>query len=71
MSAYYVSTYCNFAHRVKDGKPIAHECRIIPPAALKAEMDGDCATAIEIMQKSPVRMMRRGVRASLAPQEKW
>lgn len=58
----YVTTYCNKAHRVKDGKPIAHECRIIPPKALQAEMAGDIDTAIEILQASPTRMMRRGVR---------
>ena len=59
----YVSTYCNFAHRKADGKPINHECRIIPPAALAAEMADDFPKAIEIMRSTPARWMRRGVKA--------
>lgn len=62
MGNFYVSTYCNFTHRVRDGKPVEHECRIIPPAALKAEMAGEISKACDIMRASPVRMMRRGVR---------
>jgi len=46
----YCSTYCNFGHIVSTGKPVAHECRIIPPTALKAEMAGDFKTAIKILQ---------------------
>lgn len=60
---YYVSTYCNKAHRLSDGKPVQHECRVIPPAALKAERDGDYDQAHRIMESAPVRMMRRGSRA--------
>ncbi len=58
----YCTTYCNRAHRMSDGKPIAHECRIIPPKALAAERQGDYEAAIEIMRATPVRTMRRGVR---------
>jgi len=47
----YVTSYCNFPHRVRDGKPIEHECGIIPPAALAAEMAGDMQLAIELIQK--------------------
>lgn len=45
----YCSTYCNFGHYVKTGNPVKHECRIIPPAALAAEMRGDFETAIRLM----------------------
>ena len=31
----YVTSYCNFAHRLNDGKPVEHECAILPPAALE------------------------------------
>jgi len=48
--AVYASTYCNKGHSMKTGRPIKHECRVIPPAALRAERDGDFATAIAIMQ---------------------
>lgn len=49
---FYVSTYCNFPHRMRDGRPLRHECRMIPPAALRAERDGDYEKAIAIMQKA-------------------
>jgi hypothetical protein len=54
----YVSTYCNFGHYVASGKPVAHECRVIPPAALRAEMDGDFDKAIELMQSAKRREVR-------------
>lgn len=58
----YVSSYCNFPHRVSDGRPIEHECRIIPPLALWAERDGDYEAARLLIAASPVRI-RHGVRA--------
>lgn len=48
---FYVTTYCNFPHNIKTGRPIDHECITIPPKALKAEMEGDFDRAIEILQK--------------------
>lgn len=58
----YVSTYCNFAHRLVDGKPIEHECRVLPVKALRAEINGDIEGAIEILRSIPAVMMRRGVK---------
>ena len=55
---FYVTTYCNFAHRLIDGAPIGHECVVIPPEALEAEMDGDYETAIEIMGGKPMKNHR-------------
>lgn len=46
----YCSTYCNFGHYVDTGRPVSHECRIIPPHALALEMEGDYKGAIEILQ---------------------
>lgn len=60
--SYYCSTYCNQDHRVSDGKPVEHECRIIPPLALKAEMCGDYERAVEILSTTQARYMRRGVK---------
>jgi hypothetical protein len=51
--AIYCTTYCNFGHYVDNGRPVKHECRVIPPAALKAEMAGDYERAIEIMTERP------------------
>ena len=58
----YVSTFCNFAHRLVDGKPIEHECRVLPPRALQHEIQGDIPGAIAILQATPAVWMRRGVR---------
>lgn len=46
----YVSTYCNFAHAMKDGKPINHECRVLPPAVLRLERNDLIPAAIAILQ---------------------
>lgn len=59
----YCTTYCNKGHRLSDGKPIQHECRILPQLALFAEQRGDYDTAIRILSNTPARYMRRGVRA--------
>jgi len=59
---YYVTTFCNMPHRLCDGKPIRHECRILPSEALQAERDGNYERAIEILQAAPPRYMRRGCR---------
>lgn len=58
----YCTTYCNKGHRLKDGKPVAHECYVLPPVALKAEMEGDFEKAQEILSNAkPMQVMRRGV----------
>lgn len=43
---FYVTTFCKFAHELRTGKPIGHECYIIHPDDLQAERDG--ATRIEL-----------------------
>jgi hypothetical protein len=48
----YCTTYCNHGHDLATGKPIDHECYVIPPLALLAERDGDFATAVEIMDRA-------------------
>jgi hypothetical protein len=62
---YYASTYCNKTHRMSDGKPVEHNCYILPPSALRLEYDGDYEAAIEVLQASkPMREMLRGVKRS-------
>jgi hypothetical protein len=59
----YCTTYCNQGHRVSDGKPVNHECRILPPAALVAEINGDYETAIALLSAEKNQShMRRGVK---------
>lgn len=55
--SFYVTTFCNFAHWLKTGRPIGHECHILPPAMLRAEYDGDIQKALEILHtkgKGPI-----------------
>jgi hypothetical protein len=60
----YCTSYCNQGHRLSDGRPIAHECAILPPAALQAEREGRTEDALEIIAAhKPLRTMRRGVRS--------
>lgn len=54
----YCTTYCNRGHFVQTGRPVDHECYIIPPKALQAEMAGDFDRATEIMQSRKLRITR-------------
>ena len=65
MSDIYCPTYCNFGHRLVDGKPVGHECIIIPPNALKAEIEGNYHLASDLIQASR-KVRHAGVRVSKA-----
>jgi len=56
----YCSSYCNQAHRVDNGKPVGHGCRVLLPAALKAEIDGNIEKANELLsaERNPKFMIR-------------
>lgn len=59
------TSYCNRGHRLHDGKPVEHECYILPPKALELERAGDTRAAIDAIEAAkPLRAMRRGVRAA-------
>ena len=58
----YCTTFCNKAHLVSNGKPVEHECRILPPKALHVEMSGNFEKANDILQNTPPVYMQRGVR---------
>jgi len=58
----YVTTYCNHPHRLSDGKPIAHNCYVLPPEALEAERNGDTDRAIELLQKAKPLIEHRGIK---------
>ena len=47
----YCTSYCNFGHRLSDGKPVDHECYILPPAALEAEREDNYELACELISK--------------------
>jgi hypothetical protein len=59
----YCTTFCNRAHRLLDGKPIQHECYILPPEALRAERAGDMDEALEILSAWKVRRVHNGTKA--------
>lgn len=46
----YVTSFCNQAHRLIDGKPVAHECFVIPPRALEEERAGHFDKAHELIE---------------------
>lgn len=52
----YCSSYCNHGHDKKDGKPVGHECVIIPPRSLLAESLGNYELAILILQTTRRRV---------------
>ena len=56
----YVTTFCNFPHRLKDGKPIEHNCYILDPKALQAEARGE--RVFNIVKEPRVEMLK-GVKA--------
>jgi len=54
----YCTTYCNKPHRVRDGMPVNHECRVLPHEVLKAEIDGDYTLAQQLLGKASTRISK-------------
>lgn len=52
----FCTSFCNQMHDMATGKPVEHECCILPPRALRAERAGDVQAAIAILmfEKGPV-----------------
>ena len=44
----YRTSFCNFGHNLKTGRPVGHECYIIPPELLRAERELPFEQAIEV-----------------------
>lgn len=55
----YCTSFCNKGHRLKTGRPVDHECYILPPAALKAEREGNDDEALRLLS-SMRRVVVRG-----------
>ena len=60
----FCTTYCNQLHRLSDGKPVGHECFILPTAALHAEKNGEVAQACEILQQWKKRTKHKGLKTT-------
>ena len=59
----YATTYCNHGHMLENGKPVSHECYVLPPAALEAECAGDFELAAQIISAAKPLQIHRGVHA--------
>ena len=58
----YVTSFCNHAHRLSDGVPIAHECYVLPPVALRLERTDDFEGAANAIQAAKPLRIHRGVK---------
>lgn len=47
---------------MRDGKPIGHECYVLPTEALKLEREGNIEKAQEILRNWKKRKMHRGLK---------
>ena len=61
---YYCTSFCNFAHRLRDGMPVNHECYVLNPAGLRAEMAGDYR-----FQPFSTDRLSRGIRVRFVDEE--
>lgn len=61
-SMIYCTTFCNKGHRLSDGKPVGHECFVVPTAALVAEKEGNVSKAIQILDQWKNRRKHNGLR---------
>ena len=67
----YATSFCNFGHNLKTGRPVAHECYILPPTMLAAERAGDTDRANTILANTDFKRhgMVRGRPAPLVANE--
>jgi hypothetical protein len=59
----YCTSYCNQGHNMANGKPVGHECVVVPPAALAAERDGDTTEALRILEEKKPLKAHAGIKA--------
>jgi len=43
------TAFCGRSHRLQDGLPLPHQCRVLPAEALRAELEGDLESARRIL----------------------
>jgi hypothetical protein len=49
-----LTIYCRRRHRIADGVPIAHSCRVLDPAFLEAERNDALGEAADVLDRMPV-----------------
>ena len=57
----YVPSFCNKHHRLEDGKPIKHECFVLPTEYLCAEKSGNRERAKEVLDGWKKRKPHKGL----------
>lgn len=60
--AVYCTSFCNSGHRMSDGKPVGHECVVLPVRALRAERAGDIDQALTVLSDGAPFKPHRGVK---------
>lgn len=58
----YCTSFCNQGHRLSDGKPVDHQCYILPTEALHAEKLGWSVRALEILSAWKNRRAHSGIK---------
>jgi hypothetical protein len=53
--------FCNKPHRIDDGKPIKHECFVLPTEYLCSERAGDRDRAKEVLDSWKKRKPHKGL----------
>ena len=66
----FCTSFCNKGHRLSDGKPVEHECYILPPEAIKFEIMGDFEKANEILSNQKRRVVHQGVKTKICNKKK-
>lgn len=54
----YCTSFCNKAHVVSSGKPVGHQCYVLPPSAIRAEMSGSTGEANAIISTAGLPVHR-------------
>jgi hypothetical protein len=54
------SIYCGGVHRLRDGAPLGHACRVLDPDFLRAELEEEYASAAELLEIMPI-VLHRGL----------
>lgn len=54
------SCYCNHFHRLSDGVPINHKCRVLSPGFLQAEKTNDLEGMLAYFEADPEVVLHDG-----------
>jgi hypothetical protein len=61
--------YCGRLHRIIDGLPVAHRCRILPTDSITAAINGDFEGAVSLMARAAAKGPLNGIWADQVPKK--